>query len=108
MLVRDMAYLENLDQSLSVWGGRRWRSHRSIVIGESSLQIKCNGQVLYNRALPILPIGVSLSLEDAPSVTASIPLSEVTRSGIFRTALAAAGVSQNGSSFSYSASAIAM
>jgi hypothetical protein len=108
MLVRDMAYLENLDQSLSVWGGRRWRSHRSIVIAESNLQIKCSAQVLYNRALPILPIGVSLSLEDSPGLAPSTPLSEVTRSGIFKTALATAGVSQNGSSFSYSASAIAM
>jgi hypothetical protein len=105
MLVRDIAYLENLDQSLSVSGGRQFKSYRSILIGEGSLQVKRNGQVLYNRALPSLPINVSFSFDDESSVT-SYERSE-TRSGV-RTALATAGISQNGSAFSYSSSTISM
>jgi hypothetical protein len=104
--LENMAYLENLDQSLSVSGGRRWRSHRSIWSGEGSLQVKRYGQVLYNRALPSLPIDVSFSLEDASSVIAY--QGGETRSGVLRSAFAAAGFSQNGSIFSYSASAVSV
>jgi hypothetical protein len=112
MFVRDIGYLENLDQSLSVSGGRRWRSHRSFLIGEGSLKLKRHGQVPSNRSLSTTigqseVIGVSFSLGEGPSVSTS-ELSEVTRSGIFRSAFAAAGFSQNGSTFSYSASAVSV
>jgi hypothetical protein len=109
MLVRDLAYLESLDQSLSILGGRRWRSHRSVLIGDSKFHMKRHRQVVYNQVLPSLPeaIGVSLSLEDGPSVTVS-QSSEARSDGGLRSAFASAGFGQDGSTFSYSSSAVSI